>query len=155
MGKKSTQRLTLKDIEKSTAKIVWMADISPAQKLFRKRTKKNTGLSIARTPQHILWDAIQEKWPGQAAWEYEGAVPGRNFRIDIAFPPPLKIAVEMDGWEWHGKYLKDFKRDRERQNLLCFHGWRVLRFTASQIHSSLHEQIEIIGKALYSYGSPY
>jgi very-short-patch-repair endonuclease len=60
-------------------------------------------------------------------------VPNRRFRLDIAFPNE-KVAIEVDGFSHHGKYLSDFKRDRERQNLLTLFGWRILRYYAGEIH---------------------
>jgi very-short-patch-repair endonuclease len=47
--------------------------------------------------------------------------------IDIAFPAS-KVAIEIDGWAFHVD-TDTFQRDRQRQNLLVRHGWRVLRFT--------------------------
>ncbi len=80
-----------------------------------------------------------------AVREHEGVVPDRKFRIDIAFPDAL-LAVEIDGWEWHGKHKGVFTRDRERQNLLTLNGWRILIFTAGQIRENVNfcvEQIRI------------
>lgn len=82
-----------------------------------------------------------------AVCEFEGAVPGRKFRIDIAFPAH-RLALESDGWAYHGRFLGDFVRDRERQNLLCIHGWRVLRFSAGMVRRNLDEQLRMIGIAL-------
>lgn len=87
-------------------------------------------------PATRLWNALKDI-PG-AVQEYTGAVPGRKFRIDIAFPQELnKLCVECDGWEWHGKHKGDFQRDRERQNLLTIAGWRILRFSAKDIRGDL------------------
>jgi very-short-patch-repair endonuclease len=52
---------------------------------------------------------------------------GRVVIIDIAFVGVL-VAVEIDGWAFHND-VDTFQRDRQRQNLLVRHGWRVLRFT--------------------------
>lgn len=104
-------------------------------------------------PQALLWDAIEARWPGVASLEHAGAVPGRRYRIDIAFPA-ARLAVEVDGWEWHGKHKADFARDRERQNLLTLHGWRVLRFTAGEIRKSRDACVEIIAQALAIQPAP-
>jgi len=103
-------------------------------------------------PQEKLWRACVARWPtwvvdGRLAWEFAGAVPGRRFRLDIAFPS-AKLACEVDGWEHHGKYLSDFKRDRLRDRLLVVEGWRVLRFYAEEIHSDSTALTEEIEKAL-------
>lgn len=86
------------------------------------------------TPHDRLWAEVSRRWPGQAFREYPKMVPGRRIRGDIAFPAH-RLVVEVDGWKHHGKYLKDFRRDRTRQNLLTIAGWRILRFTAGDIHA--------------------
>jgi very-short-patch-repair endonuclease len=52
---------------------------------------------------------------------------GRAVVIDIAFVG-ARLAVEIDGWAYHSD-VDAFQRDRQRQNRLVAHGWRVLRFT--------------------------
>lgn len=104
-------------------------------------------------PQEKLWRACVKRWPGWArdkklVWEFPGAVPGRKFRLDIALPEQ-KLAVEVDGWEHHGKYLSDFKRDRARDRALVRNGWRVLRFYAEEIHDHPEELAEEIELALF------
>ena len=98
--------------------------------------------------QSKLWAELSGL-PGAEA-EFKDAVPGRRFRLDIAFPEQ-RLAVEVDGWQYHGKHKADFTRDRTRQNLLVQHGWRVLRFTAGQIHSDVAACATTVRQAL---GSP-
>lgn len=103
-------------------------------------------------PQEKLWRACVHRWPqwvrdGRLVWEYPRAVPGRRYRLDIAFPRQ-KLACEVDGWQYHGKYLSDFKRDHERDRLLVIHGWRVMRFYAREIHENRDALIEQIEQAL-------
>lgn len=93
-------------------------------------------------PHDILWDATASRWPS-AQREYQGAVPGRGFRIDIAFPD-IRLAIEVDGFQHHGRFLGDFKKDRIRQNLLTLNGWRILRFSAGQIRKDLVSCVEMI-----------
>ena len=96
-------------------------------------------------PQQRLWLALS-RLPG-AESEFKGAVPGRRFRIDIAFPS-ASLAVEVDGWQHHGRHKSDFTRDRERQNLLTLNGWRILRFSAGQIHADLQACVRAVQQAL-------
>ena len=86
------------------------------------------------TPHDRLWAEVSRRWPDHAFREYPKMVPGRRIRGDIAFPAH-RLVVEVDGWKHHGKYLKDFRRDRTRQNLLTIAGWRILRFTAGDIYA--------------------
>ena len=101
---------------------------------------------FAPMPHDILWNAVTIKWP-QAKREFSGAVPGRRFRIDIAFPE-TRLAVEVDGFQHHGRFLKDFKKDRCRQNLLTLNGWRILRFSAGEIRKDLPACVEMIAATM-------
>ena len=105
-------------------------------------------------PQEKLWRACVKRWPekiknGELVWEFAGAIPGRKFRLDVAFTKEL-VAVETDGWQHHGRFLSDFKRDRLRDRLLVINGWRVLRFFAEEIHDDPDLLTEEIDKALRS-----
>ena len=53
---------------------------------------------------------------------------GRSIRIDLAYPE-RKVAVELDGWEFH-RTRSAFDDDRRRANLLVAHGWTLVRFTS-------------------------
>jgi very-short-patch-repair endonuclease len=119
-------------------------------KEFEKLTGRKLPVSIVRAlgapatqprpkvsvPQARLWEVVSNKWPGQVEQELGGTIPGRRYRIDVAFPAH-KLAIEVDGWQHHGKYKGDFQRDRERQNLLTLQGLRILRFTAGNIHQRI------------------
>lgn len=98
----------------------------------------------------MLWEAIVSR--GIAAErEYRGAVPGRRYRLDIAIPA-IRLAIEVDGWQWHGRHKGDFARDRERQNMLTLNGWHILRFSAGQIRSSLESCVRVIESATRRLG---
>lgn len=72
-----------------------------------------------------------------------------KIRGDIAFPCD-RLVVEVDGWQYHGKHLEDFQRDRARQNLLTIAGWRILRFTVDAIRSDTGACCALIALALSS-----
>jgi hypothetical protein len=100
-------------------------------------------------PHRLVWEAVQSRWPGRAVLEYTEAVPGRAFRLDIAFPhEAYPLAVEVDGWRHHGRHLADFKKDRRRQNDLCLAGWRILRFFPGEIYLDIEGVTEQIARAL-------
>lgn len=80
-------------------------------------------------------------------WEVKGVIPGRRFSVDIAFPR-VKLAIEVDGWQHHGKTLSAFKNDRTRQNLFVIHGWRVLRFFPGEISKDSKSCVDTIKLAL-------
>lgn len=62
----------------------------------------------------------------QPRTQYTGAVPGRRFRVDFAWPAE-KVVVECEGYDH--RMEAGFYRDIEKYNLLTLHGWRVLRCT--------------------------
>lgn len=114
--------------------------VKPEKKILSKRNAKNKALlsQVARgaEPQEILTQACLKKWGDLCVPELKNTVPNRKYSLDIGFPREL-LAVELDGWAWHGRFLNDFKRDRERQNLLTLNGWHILRFTASDVKNQL------------------
>jgi very-short-patch-repair endonuclease len=55
-----------------------------------------------------------------------------NYRIDLAFPEE-KIAVECDGKEWHSSQ-EQMKHDIERDRYLKQQGWKVMRFSGTEIY---------------------
>ncbi len=56
-----------------------------------------------------------------------------RYRIDFAWPA-LKLAVEIDGMEFHGNQPA-FIADRKRTRFLESQGWRVIRFAAKEVLS--------------------
>lgn len=63
--------------------------------------------------------------------------PPRRWRFDFAWPK-LKLAVEVEGGEWtRGRHFRSagFKADAEKYFAADLRGWRVLRFTGSQVRS--------------------
>ncbi|MHB8409981.1 MAG: endonuclease domain-containing protein [Acidiferrobacterales bacterium] len=97
------------------------------------------------TPHDILWTEVHRRWP-EAQREHL-LIAGRKIRGDIAFPES-RLVVEVDGWEHHGRYVSDFRRDRDRQNLLTLAGWRILRIPAGDIHLDLSACCLLIAMAL-------
>lgn len=130
-------RLTLRALQRAGCRV---AAITPAAAVPAKERRR-----AGPTPHDILWDAVRARY-ASARRELPAGVPGRRFRLDIAIVA-RRLAVEVDGWAWHGMHKGDFARDRERQNLLMLHGWRVLRFTAGQIRQDLGAVMTTIGQA--------
>ncbi len=71
----------------------------------------------------------------------------RRCRIDLAYPQAM-VAIELDGWEWHGN-RSAFDTDRARANELEAAGWHVFRFTSA---SSDAEIARVIRTALTNLG---
>lgn len=60
---------------------------------------------------------------------------GRKAFIDLAYPDHL-VAVELDGWEAHGR-RSAFDKDRARRNDLTLLGWAVYQFTSTMPDATL------------------
>jgi very-short-patch-repair endonuclease len=65
-----------------------------------------------------------------------------RFRVDFSVvaandPPewvtPVKIAVEIDGHDWHERTKEQARRDKSRDRELQAEGWMVLRYTGSEV----------------------
>lgn len=124
-----------------------ISQLSPAAQQQIKDKLKISGITAAKTtkktlvkndeadPQFVLTRSVELVWPDiKKEFVPVLIVDGklRKFRLDMAFPEH-KLAIEVDGWQYHGKYKDSFKRDRIKQNLLTKHGWRVLRFFYQEI----------------------
>jgi hypothetical protein len=49
-----------------------------------------------------------------------------------AVPEPL-LGIEIDGHEWHERTKEQARRDKERERFLVAKGWKILRFTGSEV----------------------
>lgn len=66
----------------------------------------------------------------------------RSYRLDYAiFGAEIKIAVELDGFEFHGT-REAFSYDRLRQNDLQATGWTILRFSYDSIKNETARCVE-------------
>lgn len=62
----------------------------------------------------------------------------KGYRVDFALTdipnvPLLKIAIELDGHEWH-KTVEQRNDDYRRDRVLMKAGWKVVRFTGAEIY---------------------
>ena len=64
-----------------------------------------------------------------------------GFQVDAVWPE-LKLVVEVDGYEFHGD-RRSFENDRARDATLVAAGYRVIRFTATQLAD---EPLIVIGQ---------
>lgn len=83
-----------------------------------------------------FWDAWQRAGGAARAVEltYQYSIPNTRYRVDFANLEE-KVAIELDGYEYHNskdQFTNDRKRQRELENL----GWRVIRFSGSEVHKN-------------------
>ena len=106
-----------------------------------------------KDPSLILYRAIANKY-GSYYTENGLAVPELivpgdtvEWRLDVALSK-WKIAIEMDGWEFHGKHLSSFKKDRRKDKFLATMGWVVLRVTYSEVTNDMVGILNTIEKTI-------
>ena len=73
-------------------------------------------------------------------------MPCGKYRIDIALPT-YRIAIECDGRAYHSTPEQN-AHDRRKNSYLRRHGWRVLRFSGSEINWNLSKVISKIEKVV-------
>lgn len=101
-------------------------------------------LFAPRMPQELLTDLIHaDKSLSEWEWvnDYARAVPGRKYEIDLAVPA-LRLGVEVDGWQYHGKHKESFLRDRDKDYLLSLQGWLVVRVQAGLVSTEPAQALE-------------
>ena len=67
-------------------------------------------------------------------------------RVDFAYED-ARVIIECDGRRWHTT-MEAFESDRRRDNLAQLHGWRVLRFTWSDLNETPARVLFQIAQAL-------
>ena len=69
-----------------------------------------------------------------------------RFRLDFAWPT-ASVAVECDGFEWHGNRIA-WKRDRRRMARLELLGWRIVPVTWDDVAQRPRETVARVRRAL-------
>ena len=94
----------------------------------------------------LLMDLARAAGLPRPEFQFPILLGGRRRRVDFAFPP-LRIAVEVDGYEFHTAY-EVFQDDRVRGNELELAGWTVLHFTWEQLRQRPDYVVGILRRAL-------
>jgi very-short-patch-repair endonuclease len=93
------------------------------------------------------WDIdpqLHEYGDGDNAWSLYGDVTVLDYRADLLLighrcGPPIVIAIECDGHEWHERTKQQASSDRARDRHLLQAGILTLRFTGSDIFNRAAE----------------
>jgi very-short-patch-repair endonuclease len=84
--------------------------------------------------EEAFWKAYREKTPQELnGLKPQHAVLNGKYRLDFALPTK-KIGIELDGYAWHSD-RETFTKDRARQRELELDGWRLIRFSGSEINA--------------------
>ncbi|MEV7076675.1 DUF559 domain-containing protein [Streptomyces sp. NPDC093990] len=99
--------------------------------------------------EEAFWRAHQEaKLPELRGLKAQHPVFGGRYRVDFALPDD-KICIELDGHAYHSS-PEAFTRDRARHRELELDGWRLIRFSGSEINKNpagcLREAAQLVAR---------
>jgi very-short-patch-repair endonuclease len=87
---------------------------------------------------------------GQVTQQHPMPAGGKDYRLDFALPR-FRIGIEVDGHDWHEKTKQQASYDRARDRAIQRVGWRLLRFTGSDVYRNAKQCVrEILEDALKS-----
>lgn len=109
-----------------------------------RRRRRVNGMS---PPQRKLWEAVKAAYP-EAEKEKSGLIAGRRYTVDIVLER-YRLVVEVDGWEYHGRFKSGFLRDRQKDRYFMLAGYRICRFTAGEVLQSLAEVMRILAQVVH------
>jgi len=94
--------------------------------------------------------ALVKVLSGAASIEQQKPLCGGAYRADFAITnlEGAKIVVECDGHDFHEKTREQAARDKKRDRELQIAGWKVLRFTGSEIHRGAENCARDVARAL-------
>ena len=79
--------------------------------------------------------------------------PERKWRLDWAWPEPIKVGVEVDGGVFApggGRHAKD--ADREKTNALAAAGWLVFRFSPQMLENDPTYCVMMVAETVWERG---
>jgi hypothetical protein len=62
----------------------------------------------------------------------------------------LKIAVEIDGHQYHERTKEQAQRDKSRDRLFSKHGYIVLRYTGSEVYREVYRAVRELAEIIYA-----
>lgn len=101
----------------------------------------------ASPPESVFRALVEQAGLPAPVDQFEVMVGDRSVaRADFAWPKQ-RLIVEIDGYAYHSA-VGAFRKDRQRQNALVLGGWRVLRFTATDVLTQPTKVIAEVRRAL-------
>lgn len=89
----------------------------------------NLNLTTRWEPEIFRWDRSD----GTRHATLFQQLPVEQFRLDFALVGRSRVAIELDGHEFHERTKQQATRDKSRDRKLVELGWKVLRFTGSEV----------------------
>jgi very-short-patch-repair endonuclease len=78
--------------------------------------------------------ALQATIPGPERYRVDFAFIGRRMEAGRDDMPIVRVAVELDGHDFHERTKEQASRDKRRDRIFASNGWTVLRFTGSDVY---------------------
>jgi very-short-patch-repair endonuclease len=103
---------------------------SPIEELFLAQCVCSGNFQWSRTD-----DSLVGSWEDLEPLSlFQQFIEGR-YRIDFAITTASgpRVAIELDGHDWHERNKQQAERDKSRDRRLQELGWKVLRFTGSEV----------------------
>ena len=72
-------------------------------------------------------------------------VNGTTYKIDFVVEAPngeMKLAIELDGHDFHEKTKEQAARDRQRERTIVKQGYTIFRFTGSEVFRNPRKCVE-------------
>lgn len=130
---------------------------SPIERLFAAQllhpelaSEFDTRIEFARPPSGQVAKAVPPPFPG--IYIFPQITIG-NYRVDflvaeVSVGPSARLIVELDGHDFHERTKDQAQRDKARDRFLVSQGYRVLRFTGSEVfrdpRAVAHEVIAVL-----------
>lgn len=77
---------------------------------------------------------VQAEIEGSHRFRVDFAFLGDRFERDSDRSSPVRVAVELDGHDFHERTKEQASRDKRRDRILAAGGWTMLRFTGSDVY---------------------
>ena len=65
------------------------------------------------------------------------------------------LGIEIDGHIWHEKTKEQARKHKERERFLVSKGWKLLRYTGSEIFNDVSRCVDEVHSMAYEFGNKY
>lgn len=99
--------------------------------------------------------------------QFDRELEGKKMRLDFAFyiydkmefeplrgapgRPRLQVAIELDGHDFHEKTKEQAQKDKERDRILQHGGYKVLRYTGSEVWNGPLEVVDDVMHRVFGF----
>lgn len=100
----------------------------------------------------VYWLRVESRMPFELVPQHEVVADGVHYRLDFAVPKH-KIAIEMDGHNFHERTREQVTQRNERDRRLQSDGWQVLHYSGTELLQSPAQVVrDVYGRCLRAEG---